>query len=136
MPLLEKFEALSFRLFGRFAPYFLNNVFHIKGPLEKGRVKIYPETYISMMFFTAATDSSRFSTGYSDCFALLIFYHFLFWLPLPLFVIAGFLVVPTNNASDRATSLEREIPFAAAYISVMAVGRHCTVHQLQAAIRS
>ena len=43
-------------------------------------------------------------------------------VPLPLFVVAGFLVVPTNNASDRATNLEREIPFAAAYISVMASG--------------
>ncbi len=53
MPLLEKFEALSYRLFGRFTPYFLKNVFHIKGSLDKGRVKIYPETYISMMFFIA-----------------------------------------------------------------------------------
>ena len=27
LPLLDKFEALSFRLFGRFAPYFLKKVF-------------------------------------------------------------------------------------------------------------
>lgn len=54
MPLLDKFEALSFRLFGRFAPYFLKKVFTtIKSSLEKGRVKIYPETYVSMMFFVA-----------------------------------------------------------------------------------
>ena len=38
------------------------------------------------------------------------------------FCSCGFLAVPTSNASDRATNLEREIPFAAAYISVMASG--------------
>ncbi|MGD0406301.1 MAG: hypothetical protein ABSB10_06585, partial [Candidatus Bathyarchaeia archaeon] len=54
MPLLEKFEALSFRLFGRVAPYFLKNVFQtVKSSLERGRVKIYPETYVSLMLFTA-----------------------------------------------------------------------------------
>jgi flagellar protein FlaJ len=41
---------------------------------------------------------------------------------LPLFVIAGFLIVPMNNASDRSSGLEREMPFAAAYISVMSSG--------------
>ena len=54
MPLLDKFEALSFRLFGRFAPYVLKNIFpKSKNALEKGRVRIYPETYISLMFFVA-----------------------------------------------------------------------------------
>jgi flagellar protein FlaJ len=41
---------------------------------------------------------------------------------LPLFVMLGFLLVPKNNASDRSTGLERELPFAAAYISVMSSG--------------
>ena len=54
LPLLNKFEAWSFRLFGRFAPYFLKNVFtQVKVSLEKGRVRIFPETYISLMFFVA-----------------------------------------------------------------------------------
>ena len=43
LPLLNKFEALSFRLFGRFAPYVLKNVFpNLKNTLEKGRVKNLP----------------------------------------------------------------------------------------------
>ena len=121
MPLLEKFEALSFRLFGRFAPYFLNNVFHIKSPLAKGRVKIYPETYISLMLFTAmlTIPVSVVAT------AIVLVFHILpvlILVPLPFFVVVGFLVVPSNKAADRATNLEREIPFAAAYISVMASG--------------
>jgi hypothetical protein len=54
LPFLEKFEALSFRLFGRFAPFFLKNAFQsLKSTLEMGRVKIYSETYVSLMFFCA-----------------------------------------------------------------------------------
>ncbi len=121
MPLLEKLEALSYRLFGRFAPYFLNNVFHIKGPLDKGRVKIYPETYISLMIFTAMLTLPVSVLA----IVIVLLYRFiplLILVPLPLFVVAGFLAVPSSNASDRATNLEREMPFAAAYISVMASG--------------
>jgi flagellar protein FlaJ len=121
LPLLEKFEALSYRIFGRITPYFLNNVFHIKGSLEKGRVKIYPETYISMMFFTAML-TLPVSVLAIVIVLLTRFIPLLILVPLPLFVVAGFLVVPSSNASDRATNLEREIPFAAAYISVMAAG--------------
>jgi len=46
----------------------------------------------------------------------------LFLLPFPLYIIAAFLFLPMSKASDRSTSLEREMPFAAAYISVMASG--------------
>ena len=56
---------------------------------------------------------------------LVVFTHFLPLLvlaPIPLFVVVGFLFMPTSNASDRASGLEREMPFAAAYISVMASG--------------
>ena len=122
MPLLDKFEAISFRLFGRFAPYFLKNVFtSIKTSLEKGRVKIYPETYVSLMFFIALLTVPV--SVIAGIIALMYsFLPLLILVPLPLFVIAGFLVVPMNNASDRSASLEREMPFAAAYISVMSSG--------------
>ncbi len=57
--------------------------------------------------------------------SIVIFFHILPLLVLvflPLFVIVGFLIVPMSNASDRSSNLEREMPFAAAYISVMASG--------------
>ncbi len=122
MPLLDKFEALSFRLFGRFAPYFLKKVFpQIKGSLEKGRVKIYSETYISMMFFIALLTMpvSIFAAAVALLYGFLPILALAF---LPMFVIVGFLIVPMNNASDRSSGLEREMPFAAAYISVMSSG--------------
>jgi len=122
LPLLEKFEALSYRVFGRFAPYFLKNFFPtVKTSLEKGHVRIYPETYVSMMFFTALLTLPVSALG----IVLVLLYHILpllILVPIPLFAVVGFLFMPSSNASDRASNLEREMPFAAAYISVMASG--------------
>lgn len=50
------------------------------------------------------------------------FLPLLILVPLPLFVCVGFIAIPLSKASDRAANLEREMPFAAAYISVMASG--------------
>jgi flagellar protein FlaJ len=122
LPLLNKFEAWSFRLLGRFAPYFLKNVFpQIRVSLEKGRVRIYPETYISLMFFVAllTLPVSVIAVVVALTYGFLPILALAF---LPLFVIVGFLVVPLNKGSERSSNLEREMPFAAAYISVMSSG--------------
>jgi archaeal flagellar protein FlaJ len=122
LSLLNKLETLSFRLFGRYAPYFLTKVFpQLKGQLERGRVKIYPETYISMMFLTVCltVPIAVVAAVVAVTFGVLAL---LILSILPVFVVAGFLVVPMNNASDRSIGLERELPFAAAYISVMSSG--------------
>ena len=119
MPLLDKLEAWSFRLFGRFAPYILKHVFpQIKGSLEKGRVKIYSETYISLMFFIALL-TLPVSVIAASIALLYGFLPLLILVPLPLFVIGGFLIVPMNNASDRSSGLEREMPFAARHTSAL-----------------
>jgi flagellar protein FlaJ len=119
---LDKLAALSFRLFGKASPFFLKKVFpQLKGQLERARVKIYPETYISLMFFIALLTVPVSVIG---LFTVLTF-NFLPLLILvfiPLFVIAGFIVVPMNNASDRSIGIERELPFSAAYISIMSSG--------------
>lgn len=121
MPLLETLEALSFRLFGRIAPIFLKRIYQFKRPLEKGLVKIYPETYVSLMLFAAlltvpiSVAAAAIALSYS-------FLPLLLLVPLPLYVMGFFIAVPLSKASDRASNLEREMPFAAAYISVMASG--------------
>ena len=122
MPLLDKLEAWSFRFFGRFAPYILKNIFpQIKNSLEKGRVRIYSESYISLMLFIVmlTLPVSVFAVAVALTFGFLPILVLAF---LPLFVIFGFLVVPMNNASERSSGVEREMPFAAAYISVMSSG--------------
>ena len=121
MQLLETLEAWSFRLFGRAAPTFLKHVFGFKDYLERAKIKIYPETYVSLMFFTAAL------TLPASVISIVILYLYgfipiIFLIPLPFYVMIGFLLIPISRAGERASNLEREMPFASAYISVMASG--------------
>jgi flagellar protein FlaJ len=121
LPLLKTLEAWSFRLFGGIAPFFLKHVFEFKGMLERARIKIYPETYVSLMFLVATL------TIPVSIISIVLLYFFgfmpiIFLIPFPFYVMVGFLIMPMSKASDRATGLEREMPFAAAYISVMASG--------------
>ena len=103
MPLLQKFEALSYRLFGRFAPYFQEHIYPIKGSLEKGRVRIFHDTYISMMFLTVLITLPISVVG----IVLTLLTHvlpLLVLVPVPAFIVVGFLFMPTSNASDRASA--------------------------------
>ena len=121
MQFLETLEAWSFRLFGRFSPSFLKRVVEFKDHLERAKIKIYPETYVSLMFFIALL------TLPVSIMALVILYLYLFipiifLVPLPAYVMIGFMLIPMSRAGERASSLEREMPFAATYVSVMASG--------------
>ncbi len=119
--MLKKIEAWSFRLFGGIAPYFLKHIYQFKGTLERALIKIYPETYVSMMFFIAALTIPVSAISLT----ILILFGFmpaLFLVPFPFYVMAAFMLMPMNKSSDRSTGVEREMPFAAAYISVMASG--------------
>lgn len=121
MPLLSKLEGLSYRLFGRLAPAFLRNVFEFRDYLQRAGIKIYPETYVSLMFFVT------FLTLPISIAAMVLLYIFkfvplIFLVPMPIFVMIGFIIIPMSRASERAAALEREMPFAATYISVMASG--------------
>jgi len=121
LPFLETLEVWSFRLFGRAAPSFLKHVFEFRGYLERARIKIYPETYVSMMFFIA-TLMLPVSIASIVIVCLYGFVPIIFLVPAPFYVMIGFLLIPMSKASDRASNLEREMPFASAYISVMASG--------------
>jgi flagellar protein FlaJ len=118
---LETLEAWSFRLFGKTAPSFLKNVIEFKDYLERAKIKIYPETYVSLMLFTAVL-TIPFSVAAVVVILLTGFIPLIFLTPMPLYVMIGFLLVPMSRAGERAANLEREMPFAAAYISVMASG--------------
>jgi flagellar protein FlaJ len=121
LPFLETLEAWSFRIFGRIAPSFLKHVLEFKDYLERAKIKIYPATYVSLMFFIAVLTLPISIIS----IAILYLYGFIpiiFLVPLPFYVMIGFLLIPISRAGERASNLEREMPFAAAYISVMASG--------------
>ena len=121
MPFLETLEVWSFRLFGGVAPSFLKHVLEFKEYLERAKIKIYPETYVSLMLFIAVL------TLPVSIMAIVILYFYvfipmIFLVPLPVYVMIGFMLIPMSRASERASNLEREMPFAATYVSVMASG--------------
>jgi len=121
LPLLKKLEGFSFRMFGSMAPGFLKHNISLKNKLQKARIRIYPETYVSMMLLLAVL-TVPISVVSGLVFFVFGFMPVLFLIPIPLYIMAGFLLVPMSKASDRSMALEREMPFAAAYISVMASG--------------
>ncbi|MGC9345575.1 MAG: hypothetical protein ACP5ER_02120 [Candidatus Bathyarchaeales archaeon] len=113
MPFLETLEAWSFRLFGRVAPSFLKHIFEFRDYLERAKIKIFPETYVSLMFFIAmlTLPVSIISMVFLYLYG---FMPLIFLVPLPFYVMIGFLLIPLSRASERASNLEREMPFAAA----------------------
>jgi flagellar protein FlaJ len=121
MPLLKTLEGVSYRLFGSISPKFLGNVFEFKEHLAKAGIQIYPETYISLMFLIALL-----TLPVSVVALVLIYFTKVFFLmflvPMPIYVMIGFMLAPMSKASERASALEREMPFAATYITVMASG--------------
>lgn len=121
LPFQETLESKSYSIFGRYAPYFQKKIFHFKVPLEKARMKIYSDTYVAMMLFLA-TITIPISAVSIVLAALFGFLPILVLAPLPLFVILAFILAPMSKASSISADLEREMPFAAAYISVMASG--------------
>jgi len=120
-PLSSSFEGWSYRIFGNVATKFLSNVFEFKGQLAKAGMKIYAETYISMMFFAALVTAPVSIIS----LALLFFTKLIpliFLVPLPIYIMIVFMITPSMKAGERASALEREMPFASAYITVMATG--------------
>lgn len=121
MSLLHSIEGWSYRIFGKIAPRFLGNVFEFKDELKKAGMKIYPETYVSMMFFCALLTVPVTITA----IVLLFIFRWIplvFLVPTPIYIMIIFMVTPSMKAGERARALEREMPFAAAYITVMATG--------------
>jgi len=84
-------------------------------------MKIYPETYVSMMLFCALLTVPVTIVG------IVLLYIFkwiplVFLVPTPFYIMIVFIVAPSMKAGERARGLEREMPFSAAYITVMATG--------------
>ncbi len=121
MPLLKTLEGVSYRLFGSISPKFLSGVFEFKDHLARAGIKIYPETYVSLMFLIATLTLPVSIIA----FVLLYFTKILFLIfliPLPIYVMIGFMVAPMSRAGERASALDREMPFSATYVTVMASG--------------
>jgi len=121
LQLLDTLEGWAYRLFGRLAPRFLANVFELKDMLQKAGIKIHPTTYVSLMFF-ATLLCIPISIAFIILLYLSRFLPLMVLVPLPTYVMMAFILVPMSMAGERATALERDMPFAATYVTVMSTG--------------
>ncbi len=120
MPLLKNLEGLSYRLFGNISPRF-GGIMNFKDKLAKAGIRIYPDTYVSLMLLMA-TLTIPVSIVASVLLIFTKIWLLIFLVPTPIYVMIGFMVAPSSKASDRSSSLDREMPFAATYITVMSSG--------------
>jgi len=121
LQLLDTLEGWSYRLFGRLAPKFLANVFELKDILQKAGIKIHPTTYVSIMFFVTllCIPVTILSIIFLYLFRIL---PLVFLVPMPAFAMIAFIIMPMSMAGERASALERDMPFAATYVTVMSTG--------------
>ncbi|MGD0331108.1 MAG: type II secretion system F family protein [Nitrososphaeria archaeon] len=115
------FAGLSYTYFGWFGrgmfPYFQG----IAKTLESANVRIHPETYLAMSGLTFFISLPIFTVTAVVGF-FLISPLLLSLIAVPFIILVIFLFYPRFAATDRASNLDTEVPFAAAYVSVLASG--------------
>jgi flagellar protein FlaJ len=120
----EKFSFIGFAYshFGGFGKIILSLFKNLPNDLAKAGKKIYPEAYASFIGFS-------FFISLIICIPisiLLTFFYGTYFLTMifipPLVLIFLLYIYPKLAISNRTSALEAEVPYAAAYISVMATG--------------
>ncbi|MEM2154485.1 MAG: type II secretion system F family protein [Nitrososphaeria archaeon] len=115
------FTSLSYAYFNWFGRRMLKIFKNIPATLEAANIRIHPETYLSICGF-----ATFFSLAIFGPIALVGFFLLnpimLTLLAVPPLVLVLFLIYPNLAASNRASILDTEVPFAAAYVSVLASG--------------
>ncbi len=120
MSLMKTLEGISYRLFGNVSPRF-GGIFNFRSKLAKAGIRIYHETYVSLMLLMATLTIPVSVVAIVLLFVTQI-WLLIFLVPMPVYVMIGFIVAPSSKASDRSSALDREMPFAATYVTVMSSG--------------
>lgn len=117
----DKFSLMgfSFNYFGwagrAISKLFSNGRTDLDETLESAGIRVYPEAYYSLVGFL-------FVLAFIVVIPIVILTGFIPIILAPLMVPAFGYFVPKLMAQDRAQKLDTEVPFAAAYISIMATG--------------
>jgi flagellar protein FlaJ len=95
--------------------FYSNRKFKLEETLEVAGLKMYPDAYFSLIGFI-------FIVVLIALIPIIILTGLFPLLLAPLLVIPIGSIIPKIKAADRASKLDIEVPFAGAYISVMATG--------------
>jgi flagellar protein FlaJ len=97
---------------------------NLPSSLDSANIRIYPEAYASFIGFSFILSFIICSslTFFSYIYFNLGFFSYFFFIP-PIIILILLLTYPNLASVSRASNLEAEVPFVAAYITVMATGR-------------
>ncbi|MCQ5374224.1 MAG: type II secretion system F family protein [Candidatus Methanomethylicia archaeon] len=113
------FMGFAYNYFGwigrPIAKLFSNGRSSLEDILESAGIRVYPPAYYSFLGFL-------FILGFIVVIPIVILTGIIPLMVAPLLVPVFGYFVPMLKASDRAQKLDTEVPFAAAYISIMATG--------------
>src|SRR5579885_2657503 len=115
---LQAFAYVNFEWIGRAFLKFNKN---LGGQLQAANIRIHPEVYASVFgMVTVITAAVAAIAGVLG--AIFVSPLFLTILVAPLAVFMLYVIYPSFKAHNRAFNLESEVPYAAAYVSVMSTG--------------
>jgi flagellar protein FlaJ len=112
------FAGFSYQYFG-WMGLALKKAFYggsgLEEAMEDAGIRIYPDAYYSIV-------GLFFLIGLIVVLPVAFFTSFLFIIPAPFLIVFLGYAVPQVMTRDRASKLDLEVPFAGAYVSVMATG--------------
>jgi flagellar protein FlaJ len=125
MTFFDKFTVVAFRLFSRPATRFTRTIPLLRDNILKSNLRITPEGLVSVAFFSGLITALGSAVGtYVAATRFGVFWPLGVLVAIPLVVLVFTLVInaPKISASNRAASIDTELPFVIGYMSVLAGG--------------
>jgi flagellar protein FlaJ len=125
MTSFDKFTQVAFRLFARPATRFTRSIPLLRENILKSNLRITPEGLVSVAFFSALITVAASAIGTYVAvarFGALWFLGVLIAIPAVVMVFTLVINAPKISASNRASSIDTELPFVIGYMSVLSGG--------------
>ena len=125
MTFFDKFTLTAFRLFSRPATRFTRSIPLLRDNILKSNLRITPEGLVSVAFLSALIAALGSALGTVIAVTKFgVFWPLAVLVDIPIVIIAFILVInaPKVSASNRASSIDTELPFVIGYMSVLAGG--------------
>lgn len=121
----DRFTSVAFRFFSRPATRFTRSIPLLRDEILKSNLRITPEGLVSVAFFSAFITAAASAVGTYVAvarFGALWFLGVLVGIPAVIIVFTLVVNAPKISASNRAASIDTELPFVIGYMSVLAGG--------------
>ena len=125
MTFFDKFTLLAFRLFSRPATRLTRSIPLLRDNILKSNLRITPEGLVSVAFLSGLVTALGSALGsFIAVTKFGVFWPLAVMISIPIIILIFTLVInaPKISASNRAASIDTELPFVIGYMSVLAGG--------------